>query len=227
MTLAARTRFTPRTFSVILGPAMHKLVEHPLLQHRLAILRATETDSKLFRELVREMTRFLAFDALRDLPVEKVSVKTPMGEAEGVKVSGHVVVAPILRAGLGMLDPMLEILPYATAGVIGMKRNEETAEPIPYYLNLPKAYPDSYVVLVDPMLATGGSACDAIATLKKNGFGRIVFLNVIACPEGIARVEREHPDVPVYTAAIDDHLNDHHYIVPGLGDAGDRLFGTL
>ena len=207
--------------------AMHTIVRHPLLQHRIAILRDVGTDCKLFRELVREITRFLAFEALRDLPTVPVTVKTPMGEARGEKVSGHVVVAPILRAGMGMLDPMLEILPYATAGVIGMKRNEETAEPIPYYLNLPKAWPDSFVVLVDPMLATGGSACDAIATLKKNGFSRIVFLNVISCPEGIARVEKEHPDVPVYTAAVDDHLNDHHYIVPGLGDAGDRLFGTL
>ncbi len=206
---------------------MHTEVKHPLLQHRIAILRDVKTDCKLFRELVGEITRFLAFEALRDLPTEPVSVRTPMGEAAGAKIKGHVVVAPILRAGLGMLDSMLEILPYATAGVIGMKRNEETAEPIPYYLNLPKAWPDSYVVLVDPMLATGGSACDAIATLKKNGFSKITFLNVISCPEGIARVEREHPDVPVFTAAIDDRLNDHHYIVPGLGDAGDRLFGTL
>ena len=206
---------------------MHTVVDHPLLQHRLAILRATATDSKLFRELVGEMTRLLAFAGLRDLPTEPVRVRTPMGEAAGARVKGHVVVAPVLRAGLGMLAPMLDVVPYATVGVIGMKRNEETAEPIPYYLNLPKAHEDSYVVLVDPMLATGGSACDAIATLKKNGFRKIVFLNIIACPEGIARLEKEHPDVPVYTAAIDDHLNDHHYIVPGLGDAGDRLFGTL
>ena len=206
---------------------MHTVVQHPLLQHRLAILRATKTDPKLFRELVHEMTRLIAFEALRDLPTVPVSVRTPMGDAAGVKIEGHMVVAPILRAGMGMLDPMLELLPYATAGVIGTKRNEETAEPIHYYLNLPKPFPDSYVALVDPMLATGGSACDAIATLKKNGFQRIVFLNIIACPEGIARVEREHPDVPIFTAAIDDHLNDRHYIVPGLGDAGDRLFGTL
>ena len=161
---------------------MHTVVQHPLLQHRLAILRATKTDPKLFRELVHEMTRLIAFEALRDLPTVPVSVRTPMGDAAGVKIEGHMVVAPILRAGMGMLDPML---------------------------------------------ATGGSACDAIATLKKNGFRRIVFLNIIACPEGIARVEREHPDVPIFTAAIDDHLNDRHYIVPGLGDAGDRLFGTL
>ena len=206
---------------------MHTVVRHPLLQHRLAILRATKTAPKLFRELVREMTFFLAYEALRDLPTVPVAVRTPMGDADGVKVAGHLVVAPILRAGMGMLEPMLEILPYATAGVIGTRRDEATAEPIPYYLNLPRPFPDSLVVLLDPMLATGGSVCDAIVTLKKHGFPRIVFLNLIACPEGIERLEREHPDVPVYTAAIDDHLDARHYIVPGLGDAGDRLFGTL
>ncbi len=206
---------------------MYTLVEHPLLQHRLALLRAADTGTKLFRQLVREMTHFLAFEALRDLPTRPVVVRTPLGEAEGAKLAGHLVVAPILRAGLGMLDAMLEILPLATAGVIGIRRNEETAEPIPYYLNLPKAHPDSIVVLADPMLATGGSACDAIAALKAHGFKRIVFLNLIACPEGLARLEKEHPDVPIYTAAIDPVLDERHYIVPGLGDAGDRLFGTL
>ena len=206
---------------------MTTVIQHPLVDHRMTYMRDVATQPKLFRELVSEITTFLAYEALRGIKTEEVTVQTPLAKTTGRKVAEHVVLVPILRAGMGMLDAMLRVLPYAKVGVLGMQRNEETAEPIPYYLNLPKPFPDSYVALVDPMLATGGSACDAIATLKKNGFQRIVFLNIIACPEGIARVEREHPDVPIFTAAIDDHLNDRHYIVPGLGDAGDRLFGTL
>jgi uracil phosphoribosyltransferase len=206
---------------------MHTVVQHPLLQHRLAILRATKTDPKLFRELVHEMTRLIAFEALRDLPTVPVSVRTPMGDAAGVKIEGHMVVAPILRAGMGMLDPMLELLPYATAGVIGTKRNEETAEPIPYYAKVPPAKGDELAIAIDPMFATGGSAVDAVTQLKKLGYRKIIFLNLVSAPEGIANFEKHHPDVPVYTAAKDERLNSHYYIVPGLGDAGDRIFGTL
>ncbi len=206
---------------------MYTIVQHPLVQHRMALLRDVETKPKLFRELVCEISRFLAFEALRDLPMRDVKVQTPVAVADGRKVSGNIVITPILRAGMGMLNGVLECVPYATVGVLGMQRNEETAEPIPYYAKLPQAHDDSYVIVVDPMLATGGSGCDAIATLKKAGFKKIVFLCIVSCPEGLAKMESRHPDVPVYTAVVDDRLNERHYIVPGLGDAGDRLFGTL
>ena len=154
---------------------------------------------------------------------------TPVAKAKGVKVNEpRIILVPILRAGMGMLDAMLNVLPYAKVGVLGMQRNETTAEPVPYYAKVPPAKDGEELALViDPMLATGGSACDAVAQLKKLGYKRIKFLNLISAPEGIAKFESEHPDVPVYTAAKDERLNSHFYIVPGLGDAGDRIFGTL
>lgn len=208
---------------------MHFVLEHPLVGHRVTLMRDHETPPKLFRELVNEITTFLAYEALKDIRVKKVEVVTPVAKANGVKVDEpRIVLVPILRAGMGMLDAMLHVLPYAKVGVLGMQRNEATAEPVPYYAKVPPAKDGEELALViDPMLATGGSACDAVFQLKKLGYKRIKFLNLISAPEGIAKFESEHPDVPVYTAAKDERLNSHFYIVPGLGDAGDRIFGTL
>ena len=206
---------------------MLTVLDHPLVQHRMTYLRDVKTQPKLFRELVTELTEFLAFEALKSLNTVEVEVQTPVAKTTGRKVSDDIVLVPILRAGMGMLDAMLHVLPYAKVGVLGMQRNEETAEPVPYYAKVPMAKGDELAIVIDPMLATGGSACDAFAQLKKLGYKRIVFLNLIAAPEGIAKVEKEHPDVPVFTAAKDERLNSHFYIVPGLGDAGDRIFGTL
>ena len=206
---------------------MHTVLDHPLVIHRVTMLRNRETPPKLFRELASEITEFLAFEALKDVRTEEVSVETPLRHATGVKVTDRIVLVPILRAGMGMLDAMLRVLPYAKVGVLGMQRNEETAEPIPYYAKVPPAKGDELAIVIDPMLATGGSACDAVAQLRKLGYKRVKFLCLISAPEGIAKFESEFPDVPVWTAAKDSHLNSHHYIVPGLGDAGDRIFGTI
>ncbi|MBR4604071.1 MAG: uracil phosphoribosyltransferase [Kiritimatiellae bacterium] len=206
---------------------MHTVLDHPLVNHRVTMLRNRETPPKLFRELASEITEFLAFEALKDVRTEEVSVETPLRHATGVKVTDRIVLVPILRAGMGMLDAMLRVLPYAKVGVLGMQRNEETAEPIPYYAKVPPAKGDELAIVIDPMLATGGSACDAVAQLRKLGYKRVKFLCLISAPEGIAKFESEFPDVPVWTAAKDSHLNSHHYIVPGLGDAGDRIFGTI
>ena len=208
---------------------MHTVVSHPLVGHRVTLMRDSATPPKLFRELVNEITTFLAYEALRDVRTATVDVTTPVAKTKGLKIDEpRIILVPILRAGMGMLDAMLDVLPYAKVGVLGMQRNEETAEPVPYYAKVPPAKDGEELALViDPMLATGGSACDAVAQLKKMGYRRIKFLNLISAPEGIAKFEREHPDVPVFTAAKDERLNSHFYIVPGLGDAGDRIFGTL
>ena len=206
---------------------MHTVLTHPLVKHRVTLLRDINTKSKQFRELVNEITEFLAFESLKDLKTVEVPVTTPVAKTIGVKIEDSIVLVPILRAGMGMLNAMLRILPYAKVGVLGMQRNEATAEPVPYYAKVPPAKGDELAIVIDPMLATGGSACDAFDQLKKLGYRRIVFLCLIAAPEGIARVEKEHPDIPVFTAAKDERLNSHFYIVPGLGDAGDRIFGTL
>ena len=206
---------------------MHKVLQHPLVKHRVTLMRDINTKPKQFRELVNELTEFLAFESLSDLRTTEIPVTTPVAKTVGAKIDDDIVIVPILRAGMGMLGAMLHVLPYAKVGVLGMQRNEVTAEPIPYYAKVPPAKGDGIAIVIDPMLATGGSACDAFAQLKKLGYRRIVSLNLIAAPEGIARVEAEHPDVPVFTAAKDERLNSHFYIVPGLGDAGDRIFGTL
>ena len=206
---------------------MHTVLPHPLVQHRVTLMRDINTKPKQFRELVNEITEFLAIESLRDLRTIEVPVTTPVAKTTGVRIRDSIVIVPILRAGMGMLDAMLHVLPYAKVGVLGMQRNEETAEPVPYYAKVPPAKGEELALVIDPMLATGGSACDAVAQLKKLGYKRIKFLNLISAPEGIAKFEREHPDVPVYTAAKDERLNQHFYIVPGLGDAGDRIFGTL
>ena len=178
---------------------MHTVLDHPLVNHRVTMLRNRETPPKLFRELASEITEFLAFEALKDVRTEEVSVETPLRHATGVKVTDRIVLVPILRAGMGMLDAMLRVLPYAKVGVLGMQRNEETAEPIPYYAKVPPAKGDELAIVIDPMLATGGSACDAVAQLRKLGYSRIKFLCLISAPEGIAKFESEFPDVPVWT----------------------------
>ena len=206
---------------------MHTVLTHPLVRHRVTLMRDVNTKPKQFRELVDEITEFLAIEGLKDLRTVEVPVTTPVAKTTGVKIDDSIVIVPILRAGMGMLGAMLRVLPYAKVGVLGMQRDEATAEAIPYYAKVPQAKGDELAVVIDPMLATGGSASDAFSQLKTLGYRRIVFLSLIAAPEGIAKVEQEHPDVPVFTAAKDERLNSHFYIVPGLGDAGDRIFGTL
>ena len=206
---------------------MHTILNHPLVDHRMAYMRDVATAPKLFRELVSEVTTFLAFEALRDVNTREVEVQTPVAKTVGRKVSDEIVLVPILRAGMGMLDAMLDVLPYAKVGVLGMQRNEETAEPVPYYSKVPPAKGDEIALVIDPMFATGGSAVDAVTQLKKLGYKRIKFLCLVSAPEGMENFEKHHPDGPVFTAALDKRLNSHFYIVPGLGDAGDRIFGTL
>lgn len=193
----------------------------------MTYMRDVATQPKLFRELVSEVTTFLAFEALKDVRTETVEIQTPVAKTTGRKVADRIVLVPILRAGMGMLDAMLDVLPYAKVGVLGMQRNEETAEPVPYYSKVPPAKGDELAIVIDPMFATGGSAVDAVTQLKKLGYKRIKFLCLVSAPEGMAKFEGAHPDVPVFTAALDERLNSHFYIVPGLGDAGDRIFGTL
>jgi len=205
---------------------MHIVLDHPLVKHRVTLMRDQEAPPKIFRELVSEITVFLAYEALRDIRMVKIPVTTPVAKTAGDHIADRVVIVPILRAGMGMLDALLEVLPSATVGVLGMQRNEKTAEPIPYYSKVPPCRGNALAIVIDPMLATGGSASDAVAQLKKLGYRRIKFLNIIAAPEGVSRFEDAHPEVPVYMAALDERLNEHFYIVPGLGDAGDRIFGT-
>ena len=182
---------------------MHVVADHPLVTHRLTLLRDRATPPKLFRELVGEITTYLAFKALNDLRMKTVEVSTPVADTTGQRVDERIVLVPILRAGMGMLGAMLDVLPYAKVGVLGMQRNEETAEPVPYYAKVPPAKGDELAIVIDPMLATGGSACDAVAQLKKLGYARIKFLNIISAPEGIAKFERAHPEVPVFTGVVD------------------------
>ena len=206
---------------------MHTVLNHPLVDHRMTYMRDVATQPKLFRELVSEVTTFLAFEALKDVKTETIEIQTPVAKTTGRKVADSIVLVPILRAGMGMLNAMLDVLPYAKAGVLGMQRNEATAEPVPYYSKVPPAKGDELAIVIDPMFATGGSAVDAVTQLKQLGYRRIKFLCLVSAPEGMAKFEAAHPDVPVVTAALDERLNSHFYIVPGLGDAGDRIFGTL
>lgn len=209
--------------------SMHTILNHPLVTHRVTLMRDSATPPKLFRELVNETTTYLAYEALRDANMKEVDVETPIAKTTGRLVDEPgIIIVPILRAGIGMVNSMLNVLPFAKVGVLGMQRNEATAEPVTYYSKVPPAKSGNDLALViDPMLATGGSACDAVTELKRLGYRRIRFLNLISAPEGIARFEQMHPDVPVFTAARDERLNSRFYIVPGLGDAGDRIFGTL
>ena len=208
---------------------MSKVVvfDHPLIQHKLSIMREKDTGVKEFRELLEEISMLMIYEVTRDLQLEEVQVETPICTCTCKKLSGRkLAVVPILRAGLGMVDGVLNMVPAAKVGHIGLYRDPETLEPVEYYCKLPADSTEREILLVDPMLATGGSASAAIGFLKKRGCSHIRLVNLIAAPEGVARVQQDHPDVDIFIAALDDHLNEHGYIVPGLGDAGDRLFGT-
>ena len=201
--------------------------DHPLIQHKLSILRDSETSVKEFRELVGEIAQLMCYEATRDLPLEDVEVQTPMGIARCKRISGKkLAVVPILRAGLGMVDGMVAMMPNVKVGHIGLYRDPETLEPVKYYFKMPADISERDVIVVDPMLATGGSASAAVKFLKETGARSIKLMCIIGAPEGVAVMQKEHPDVDIYVAALDDHLNEHGYIVPGLGDAGDRIFGT-
>jgi uracil phosphoribosyltransferase len=204
------------------------ILDHPLVHHALAELRHQDTPVVRFRQRARELAKFLILEATRDLPTKDVEIDTPLGKAQGRALRDMpLVVAPILRAGLAMVEPAMELLPEAEVRHIGLYRNEETLQPVTYYVKLPEAYPASTTVLVvDPMLATGGSAVETINLFKARGAGNIKFLCLIASPEGVKRLRTAHPEVPIYTVSVDSHLNEVGYIVPGLGDAGDRTFGT-
>jgi uracil phosphoribosyltransferase len=203
------------------------IMEHPLIQHKIGIIRRTTTSSKEFRELVGEVAMFMAYEATRDLKLREIEIETPLAKTKAKELAGKkLAVVPILRAGLGMVEGMLAMIPAAKVGHIGLYRDPETLEPVEYYCKLPSDSSDREVFVVDPMLATGGSAVAAITMLKDKGVKNIRFLCLIAAPEGLKRLQEAHPDVDIYVGALDDHLNEHGYIVPGLGDAGDRIFGT-
>ena len=201
--------------------------DHPLIQHKLSILRDKSTSVKEFRELISEIAMLMCFEATRDLPVKEIEVETPVATAKVRRLSGKkLAIVPILRAGLGMVDGMVAMIPSCKVGHIGLYRDPETLEPVEYYCKLPADIAERDVIVVDPMLATGGSAAAAVTFLKKRGCRHIKLMCIIGAPEGVAVVQEKHPDVDIYLAALDDHLNEHGYIVPGLGDAGDRIFGT-
>lgn len=203
------------------------ILDHPLIRHKVAIIRDKNTTTKQFREVIGEIATLMAFEAFKDIPTQTVTVETPLETVEQTVVKENsIAIVPILRAGLGMVDGILTLFPAAKVGHIGMYRNEETLEPQEYYCKLPQGIEDKVVMLVDPMLATGGSANDAIALLKKRGCKHIKFLAIIGAPEGVEKVHSEHPDVEIYVSTLDRQLNENGYILPGLGDAGDRIFGT-
>ena len=206
--------------------AVH-VFDHPLIQHKLAILRDKSTGTKEFRALISEIAGLMCYEATRNLPTEEVLVETPVATAKCRMLAGKkLAIIPILRAGLGMVDAMVELIPSAKIGHIGLYRDPETHKPVEYYCKLPEDIESRQVYVVDPMLATGGSAVAAIDFLKARGCKNIIMMNIIGCPEGVAAVQQAHPDVDIYLAACDEKLNEHAYIVPGLGDAGDRIFGT-
>ena len=204
------------------------VMDHPLIQHKLPYLRKKETGAKEFRELVSEIAMLMCYEATRDLPLEETEIETPMGKAVTRVISGRkLAFVPILRAGLGMVEGVLTLVPAAKVGHIGLYRDHQTLQPVEYYHKLPQDIKNREVILLDPMLATGGSAIDAISIIKRSTPKAIKFMCIIAAPEGIEALTKAHPDVQIYCAAVDDHLNENGYIVPGLGDAGDRIFGTL
>ena len=203
------------------------VMDHPLIQHKLSHMRDKNTGSKEFRELLNEISMLMAYEVTRDLPLVEVEVETPITTCKTKMLAGKKLgVVPILRAGLGMLDGVLELMPAAKVGHVGLYRDPETLEPVEYYCKLPTDVTERDLIVLDPMLATGGSASAAITFIKNRGCKSIRMMNLIAAPEGIERVQKEHPDVDIYVGCVDEKLNDHGYIVPGLGDAGDRLFGT-
>ncbi len=203
------------------------IFDHPLILHKLSILRDSETSVKEFRELVSEIAQLMCYEATRDLPLEEVEVQTPVAVAKCKRIAGKkLAIVPILRAGLGMVDGMVNMMPNVKVGHIGLFRDPDTMEPVKYYFKMPTDIAERDVIVVDPMLATGGSASAAIQFLKDDGVKHIKLMSIIAAPEGVERMQKDHPDVDIYVAALDECLNDHCYIVPGLGDAGDRIFGT-
>ena len=205
-----------------------QVMEHPLIQHKLTILRDKNTGTKDFREAVNEIARLMAFEVSRDMPLQDVEIETPLVKTVQKKLAGKkVAIIPILRAGLGMVDGMLDLIPAAKVGHVGMYRDHETLEPVEYFVKLPSDINERLLLVVDPMLATGGSAIAAIDSLKKRGASSIRFVCLVAAPEGVAALEKAHPDVEIFTAALDERLDENGYILPGLGDAGDRLFGTM
>jgi uracil phosphoribosyltransferase len=202
-------------------------VTHPLVRHKLGLLRDRRTDTEMFRRLVNELTLLLTYEATKELALEEVEVETPLEPTAAQRIPGKkIAVCPILRAGVGMLDGVLSLIPVARVGFIGLYRNEETLEPVEYYVKLPADVADRDVLLLDPMLATGNSTAAAVDTLKRAGASQITLIALIAAPEGVAHIVGDHPDVRIVVASIDSHLNEKGYIVPGLGDAGDRLYGT-
>ncbi|OAP98715.1 uracil phosphoribosyltransferase [Ligilactobacillus aviarius] len=204
-----------------------EVLDHPLIQHKLTIIRNKDCGTREFREVVNEIAELMVYEVCRDMPLEDIKVETPVATAVEKRLAGEkVVVVPILRAGLGMVDGVLELLPAAKVGHIGMYRDEETLQPHEYFVKMPDHLDKREMIIVDPMLATGGSAIAAVDALKKRGAKSIRFVCLVAAPEGVKALREAHPDIDVYAAALDDHLNENGYIVPGLGDAGDRLFGT-
>ena len=202
------------------------VMDHPLILHKISLLRSKDTGMKDFRELISEIALLIGYEATRDLPVTEFTVTTPVAEAVGYRLPRQVCLVPILGAGLGMVDAMLSLIPAAKVGHIGLYRDPKTLEPVEYYCKLPEDSENRELLILDPMLATGGSASAAINFIKQRGCHHMRLVNLIAAPEGIERIQKDHPDVDIYVAALDSHLNEHGYIVPGLGDAGDRLFGT-
>lgn len=203
------------------------ILDHPLVRHKLAILRNKDTDTKQFRDIVKEIAMLMAYESFKNVPTQEVEVETPLEKTtQHVVKENSIAIIPILRAGLGMVDGILSLFPAAKVGHIGLYRNEETLEPQEYYCKLPTAIEEKVAMVVDPMLATGGSACDAITMLKKRGCKNIKLLSIIAAPEGVEKVAKTHPDVEVFISTLDRCLNENGYILPGLGDAGDRIFGT-
>ncbi len=203
------------------------ILDHPLIRHKLAIIRNKNTDTKNFREIIGEIATLMAYESFKDVPTQEIEVETPLEKTKQIVVKENsIAIVPILRAGLGMVDGILTLFPAAKVGHIGLYRDEETLEPQEYYCKLPTHIDEKVVMVVDPMLATGGSACDAIKMLKKRGCKRIKLMSIIAAPEGVEKVAETHPDVEIYVSTLDRCLNENGYILPGLGDAGDRIFGT-
>lgn len=202
------------------------IIDHPLVQHKLSLMRDKQTSTNKFRQLLQEISMLMGYEVTRDFPLMYEEIETPLQPMSAPKIAGKkVVIAPILRAGLGMVDGLLNLIPSARVGHIGMYRNEETCKPVFYYYKMP-AHKDRLVIVTDPMLATGGSACDAIDRLKRDGFTHIRLMCLVASPQGVKAVRDNHPDVDIYLASLDEGLNEKNYILPGLGDAGDRIFGT-
>jgi uracil phosphoribosyltransferase len=205
---------------------MLHLLKHPLLTHKLAVLRRKETDTRFFRDTLKEIASLMAYEITRDLPVRNITIETPLEKCITQELDVDVVLVPVLRAGLGMADGISSLIPSARIGHIGMYRDHDSLKPVTYYSKLPSNLPDAVVMVLDPMLATGGSSTDAISILKSMGAKTIKLICIVGAPEGVDRIKKDHPDVQIYLAALDEKLNENGYIVPGLGDAGDRLFGT-